>query len=104
MSADKNILPPIFELHTNLPKEAQELISDIVECYQNNKPCNLVMEQSFDFKRAICIATETRNIRFSLMTEVITNYSEQIAHWVNYLTRNSYADYIIKDNGKIFEK
>lgn len=96
--------PRIYELHTDLPKEAQELISDIVECYQNNKPCNLVIEQSFDFKRAIYIATETRNIRFSLMTEVITNYSNEIAHWVSYLTQTNDAEYIIEDDGKIFER
>ena len=94
----------IYELHTDLPKEVQDFISDIVECYQNNKPCNLVIEQSFDFKRAIYIATETRNIRFSLMTEVITNYSNEIAHWVSYLTRTIDADYIIEDDGKIFEE
>ena len=35
MSANKKILLPIYELHTNLPKEAQGLISDIVECYQS---------------------------------------------------------------------
>ena len=96
--------PRIYELHTDLPKEAQELISDIVECYQNNTPCNLVIEQSFDFKRAIYISTETRNIRFSLMTEVITNYSDQIALWVGYLTQHINADYIIEDDGKIFER
>lgn len=104
MSANKNISLPIYELHTDLPKEAQGLISDIVECYQNNIPCNLVIEQSFDFKRAIYITTETRHIRFSLMTEVITNYSDEIAHWVSYLTGIHDADYIIEDDGKIFEK
>lgn len=104
MSANKNISLPIYELHTDLPKEAQGLISDIVECYQNNTPCNLVIEQSFDFKRAIYISTETRNIRFSLMTEIITNYSEQIARWVSYLTRTIDADYIIEDDGNILEK
>lgn len=104
MSANKKISRLIYELHTDLPKEVQGLISDIVECYQNNTPCNLVIEQSFDFKRAIVIATETRNIRFSLMTEIITNYSDQIAHWVSYLTRHINADYIIEDNGKIFER
>lgn len=96
--------PQIYELHTDLPKEAQGLISDIVECYQNNKPCNLIIERSFDFKRAIYIATETRNIRFSLMTEVITNYSNEIAHWVSYLTQTNDTRYIIEDDGKIFER
>ena len=104
MSANKKISLPIYELHTDLPKEVQGLISDIVECYQNNTPCNLVIEQSFDFKRAIYISTETRNIRFSLMTEVITNYSDQIALWVGYLTQHINADYIIEDDGKIFER
>lgn len=104
MSANKKISRLMYELHTDLPKEVQELISDIVECYQNNKPCNLVIEQSFDFKRAVYIATETRNIRFSLMTEIITNYSDQIALWVSYLTRHIVADYIIEDDGNIFEK
>lgn len=104
MSANKKISRLMYELHTDLPKEVQELISDIVECYQNNKPCNLVIEQSFDFKRAIYISTETRNIRFSLMTEIITNYSDQIALWVSYLTRHIVADYIIEDDGNIFEK
>lgn len=104
MSANKKISRLIYELHTDLPKEVQRLISDIVECYQNNTPCNLVIEQSFDFKRAIVIATETRNIRFSLMTEIITNYSNQIALWVSYLTRHLVADYIIEDGGNIFEK
>lgn len=103
MSANKRILP-IYELHTDLPKEVQGVISDIVECYQNNKPCNLIIERSFDFKRAIYITTENRHIRFSLMTEVIANYSDQIAHWVSYLTRNIDADYIIEDDGKIFEE
>lgn len=104
MSANKKISRLIYELHTDLPKEAQGLISDIVECYQNNTPCNLVIERSFEFKRAIVIATETRNIRFSLMTEIITNYSDQIALWVSYLTRHLVADYIIEDDGNIFEK
>lgn len=104
MSANKKISRLIYELHTDLPKEVHGLISDIVECYQNNTPCNLVIEQSFDFKRAIYISTETRNIRFSLMTEIITNYSDQIALWVGYLTRHINADYIIEDDGNIFER
>lgn len=104
MSANKKISRLIYELHTDLPKEVHGLISDIVECYQNNTPCNLVIEQSFDFKRAIYISTETRNIRFSLMTEVITNYSNEIAHWVSYLTQTNDAAYIIEDDGNIFEE
>ena len=38
------------------------------------------------------------------MTDVITHYSEQIAHWVSYLTRTIDADYIIEDDGNILEK
>ena len=96
--------PPAYELRTNLPKEALGLISDIVETYQNNRPCKLVIEESFDFKRAIYITTETLNVRFDLMAEAVTDYSGQIANWVSYLTRNSYADYSIVDDGYIFLK
>lgn len=100
--------PPIVELHTNLPKEAQDLIADIVEAYHNNQPCQLgIQQEGFMCDRAICVKTDEQNISF-ILTRDVYEYSEQIAHWVYYLTgfqaREQSIDYVVEDDGYIFIK